>query len=142
MKKTSLPSILATVLVLLLTNGILVINPIHGHGTSETDAWKAPPEAINRTNPVKPLPESIERGKVLFMEFCTSCHGSEAKGDGPVSARLSVETPDLTEVAGMHTDGDLAWKISTGKSPMPKWSDKMTEQQIWDLVNFIQNLKP
>ena len=92
-------------------------------------------------NPVSPDAGSIERGKVLFIKYCASCHGTGGKGDGPVAARLPVETPDLTRIAGVLKDGDLAWKIATGRSPMPKWGDKLTEEQIWDIVNFIRHLQ-
>jgi mono/diheme cytochrome c family protein len=44
-------------------------------------------------------------------------------------------------MAGMHTDGDFAWKIATGKNAMPGWRTSFTEDQIWDIVNFIQSLK-
>jgi mono/diheme cytochrome c family protein len=38
-------------------------------------------------------------GKELFGRFCASCHGADGRGDGPVAASLSVETPDLTLLA-------------------------------------------
>src|SRR6187551_294226 len=35
-------------------------------------------------------------GAELFDRFCASCHGSAARGDGPVAASLNVAVPDLT----------------------------------------------
>jgi mono/diheme cytochrome c family protein len=37
-------------------------------------------------------------GAELFDRFCTSCHGSEARGDGPVSRSLNTAVPDLTMI--------------------------------------------
>ena len=37
-------------------------------------------------------------GAELFERFCASCHGSEARGDGPVAASLNVAVPDLTTI--------------------------------------------
>ncbi len=35
-------------------------------------------------------------GEETFHRFCASCHGEEARGDGPVAAGLPVTVPDLT----------------------------------------------
>jgi mono/diheme cytochrome c family protein len=43
-------------------------------------------------------------------------------------------------MAGMHTDGDIAWKIENGRGPMPAWKNILNHDQIWDLVNYIQSL--
>jgi mono/diheme cytochrome c family protein len=43
-------------------------------------------------------------------------------------------------MAGQHSDGDFAWKIANGRGPMPAWKSVLQENQIWDLVNFIQTL--
>ncbi len=37
-------------------------------------------------------------GAELFDRFCASCHGSEARGDGPVSRSLNVAVPNLTTI--------------------------------------------
>lgn len=38
-------------------------------------------------------------GKQAFMENCASCHGSDAKGDGPMARNLTTAPPDLTMIA-------------------------------------------
>jgi mono/diheme cytochrome c family protein len=35
-------------------------------------------------------------GKEMFLKYCSSCHGSQGKGDGAVSRDLKVNVPDLT----------------------------------------------
>ena len=44
-------------------------------------------------------------------------------------------------MSGMHEDGDIAWKIAVGRGAMPGFKEKLSQEQIWDLVNFIQSLK-
>ena len=109
---------------------------------AEENTWKAPPKAAQRINPVEADSTSIKQGRKLFVQFCATCHGEEGMGDGPVAIRLITEPPDLTTLEGKQSDGELAWKIATGKNPMPSWKDKLSEKQIWDIVNFIQNLRP
>ncbi len=44
-------------------------------------------------------------------------------------------------MAGHHPDGDFAWKITNGRGPMPGWKGTLTDEQIWNVVNFIQSLE-
>jgi len=38
----------------------------------------------------------IISGPLQFREYCASCHGMDAKGDGPVAASLKKKPADLT----------------------------------------------
>lgn len=114
---------------------------VDAHPTSQPHHWKAPVQMTERINPVKKTPESIYRGKELYEKKCVSCHGPAGRGDGPVASALKQKPADLTAMAGHHPDGDFAWKIAEGRGAMPGWKETLTGEQIWDLVNFIQNLE-
>jgi len=103
--------------------------------------WAAPLEEGNQLNPVKDTIESVQRGQNLYIANCAACHGPDAEGDGPDAEFLDSRPSNLRAMAGHHPDGDMAWKIRTGKDDMTPWKDVITEKQTWDLVNFIQNLK-
>lgn len=115
---------------------------MHNHGDTAAAAahWMAPEEAAKRPNPVAADRASLARGKKLFQANCASCHGREARGDGPAGAALNPKPADLAAMAGQHPDGDFAWKIATGRGPMPAWKGTLKENQIWDLVNHVQSL--
>lgn len=70
------------------------------------------------------------------------CHGPDGQGDGPAGAALNPPPSNLRAMAGQHSDGDFAWKIANGRGAMPAWSGTLTDNQIWDLVNYVQNLAP
>jgi len=112
----------------------------HSENKIQEHGWVAPPQAVQRANPMQNTPESIHRGTTLFKTYCAICHGVSAKGDGPAAKDMEPKPADLTVMAGQHTDGDIAWKIATGKDPMPDWQKVLDENQIWDVVNFIKNL--
>ncbi len=38
------------------------------------------------------------------------------------------------------TDGEIFWKITTGKPPMPSYREELTEKERWDLVNYLRSL--
>ena len=37
-------------------------------------------------------------GRDLFLSFCATCHGTDARGDGPMAAILDVLPADLTQL--------------------------------------------
>ena len=43
--------------------------------------------------------EDLDVGKAEFQSSCASCHGTDGKGNGPVSEQLKVPPPDLTILA-------------------------------------------
>ena len=83
----------------------------------------------------------IESGRALLLEYCAACHGRSAAGDGPMATALTPAPSDLTAVSGYHPDGDFFWKIENGKGAMPGFREKLSDQQIWHLVNYIQSLE-
>ena len=37
-----------------------------------------------------------DSGKQLYTQYCSSCHGMEGRGNGPVTPYLKIKVPDLT----------------------------------------------
>jgi mono/diheme cytochrome c family protein len=75
--------------------------------------------------------DPVAEGAALFMEYCATCHGRDARGDGPMTSVLSVGVPDLTRLsdAGAFPHYDVVAKID-GRDPvvshggaMPVWGD-------------------
>lgn len=102
--------------------------------------WAAPEEK-ERKNPVAVSAASILRGETMYLRDCAGCHGPRGDGKGPDADGIEPPPTNLAAMAGHHADGDLAWKIRKGKGPMPAWEELFTEDEIWDLVNYIQSLK-
>jgi mono/diheme cytochrome c family protein len=109
-----------------------------GHGDKH---WMSPKEAAARVNPIQSDAPSIERGKKTYLALCSACHGVTAEGDGIVGSALDPKPTNLKAMSGRHEDGDFAWKIANGRGAMPAWKATLKQDQIWDLVNYIQNLK-
>ena len=105
-------------------------------------SWKAPADAARMPNPVAATSESEVRGKVFYNEFCLACHGRDARGDGAAAAGLIPPPPDLYERKKHHTDGDFFWKIQNGRRDMPGFARKLEDKQIWDIINYINSIRP
>jgi mono/diheme cytochrome c family protein len=46
--------------------------------------------------PVKALASEADQGQQLYMQYCSSCHGKDGKGNGSVSRYLKIKVPDLS----------------------------------------------
>ncbi len=100
--------------------------------------WNIPAEAARRLNPVEVSPDALARGQAVYAENCQRCHGEFGFGDGPDAKDLRVRPVPLRHAARMHSDGELDYIIRSGRDPMPAWQDKLTQQQIWDVINHIR----
>lgn len=95
------------------------------------------------TNPILPDAESIAMGQALFTENCVPCHGPEGRGNGPTAQTLSPPPADFAAGhTATHTDGDLYYWILQGieDTAMPAFGDQLTEEQAWNLVNYVRRL--
>jgi mono/diheme cytochrome c family protein len=116
---------------------------------AHTKKWVAPAEARARANAVPDTPESVERGRALYMEHCTNCHGPKGKGDGPDAEPGHNAPHDLSDPAlqGRMTDGEIFWKVTQGRSDgghvlMPGFAEDIpSEEDRWKLVRYVRTLK-
>jgi len=97
-------------------------------------------------NAVKSSPQSIAAGKDLFTKNCRSCHGADAKGDGPMKPKDSHPS-DLTDAEWTRgsTDGEIFAVVRDGAGPqfiMKGYKSRMTDNDIWNIVNYIRSLGP
>lgn len=46
--------------------------------------------------------QDAETGAGLYAQYCATCHGMSAKGDGPTSAVLTLQPSDLTQLAATN----------------------------------------
>lgn len=86
---------------------------------------------------------SVTAGMGLFAMHCASCHGAGGHGDGPLAKNLPLPPADLTAPhTALHTAGDLFWWLTHGKPPgvMPGFAAQLTEEDRWDLINFLRTL--
>ncbi len=105
--------------------------------------WKAPARASKKKNPVASDAASIAAGKAAYTKECLSCHGETGKGDGPAAKDLQVKPGDLANPKlWEQSDGALFWKLTEGKTPMPSVEKLLSEDQRWQVINFVRTFSP
>ena len=100
-----------------------------------------PVDAAQKTNPIKPTAESLARGKRQFGYDCAMCHGKAGDGTGDVAADMKLKMKNHTDPTTLKnlTDGELFYIIKKGKDQMPPEGDRVKNEEIWDMVNYVRS---
>jgi mono/diheme cytochrome c family protein len=104
--------------------------------------WVVPANFKSMKNPVAPGDASTKAGLAIFAKNCASCHGKTGLGDG-VKARALKNFPGDFSKADFQglADGEIFYKTKTGRDEMPKYDGKLTDDDIWNVVNYVRTLK-
>jgi mono/diheme cytochrome c family protein len=107
----------------------------------QNQTWEAPAEAKRLQNPVKTDGRTVERGRRLYKQYCLPCHGETGVGDGAMAKKLGYKPANLAlERLNGQQDGEIFWKISKGKSPMPDFEKQLSGRERWDIVSYVRTL--
>lgn len=105
-------------------------------------AKPAPP--AKTAAPAKPAAVGAPTGvstetAALYKSKCQVCHGADGKGSaaGQKLGAKDFHSPEVTK----QSDAELLDVMKKGKSKMPAYSGKLTDDQLNELVKFIRTLK-
>jgi mono/diheme cytochrome c family protein len=86
------------------------------------------------------------QGRRLFVHYCATCHGDDARGDGQNASNLNPAPPDMT-ASTTSRDPALIRRViaegsaAVGRSPLsPPWGRSLSQQQIDYLVAYCQSI--
>jgi cytochrome c6 len=94
-------------------------------------------------SPAAPSPaasvDEFASARANYKKNCEACHGPDATG-GPVKVdNKQIKVPSLkAEHAIKHTDEQITKMITNGEEAMPAFKDKMTPQEIADMVHYVR----
>jgi len=83
--------------------------------------------------------DSGNMGRRFFERYCSSCHGMDGRGMGPVAPDLLTPPADLTQIAkrrgGQFSAAEIATYIdgraqvrAHGSRTMPVWGERFSDQ--------------
>lgn len=96
---------------------------------------QVPARDHQKANPYQNQQQSIRAGRLLFLDHCAQCHGSNAEGK---NKKPPLRTPRIESQA---SEGDLHWLLVNGniRRGMPSWS-KLPDPQLWQIVRYLKSL--
>jgi mono/diheme cytochrome c family protein len=119
--------------VALLVSATLVAQP---------KPWVVPANFKTMKNTIATSDASTKAGLAVFTKNCASCHGKTGLGDGVKARALKTFPGDFTKPAFQNlTDGEIFYKTKTGRDEMPKYDGKLSDDDIWNTVNYFRTLK-
>jgi cytochrome c551 len=81
-----------------------------------------------------------EPASSVFKTKCAPCHG--AAGDANTPAGKALKVPSFTSEEVLNeTDANLLTIARNGKGKMPAWHDKLSDDQLKDLIAFIRTMQ-
>jgi mono/diheme cytochrome c family protein len=105
--------------------------------------WTVPANFKSMANPVAKGDASNKLGKTLYDKNCASCHGKAGLGDGVKARSLKTFPGDFSKAEYQNqTDGEHFFKTKTGRSEMPKYEGKVSDTDIWNIINYMRTFKP
>jgi mono/diheme cytochrome c family protein len=88
---------------------------------------------------------SVDRGKVLYRQYCAQCHGLTGKGDGPAASGLDPKPAIHANIPFEKLPIDYLYNVinhggaAMGKSPnMPYWNLTIGQQGVADVIAYLK----
>ena len=125
---------------LLLTVLIPAILIAVAYNVYENYDWPVPEAAKQMKNPLQSSQAALASAQATYRDKCVNCHGDTGKGDGPDAASYYPPPNNLTDRPHMNsiTDGEIFYRVTNGRKPMPSFKRKLTDEQRWQLVLLIR----
>lgn len=145
-----------------MKTSVLIAAPV-ALGLAGAGAWlalrDAPQTALDPTRPVMPATVDIAQGEALYAQNCAACHGANLEGQPDLrtpdtDGRLPAPPHDETGHTWHHPDRILFQYTKLGgrdaltlqgvefDSGMPGFGDVLTDQEIWNILSYIQSTWP
>jgi mono/diheme cytochrome c family protein len=105
------------------------------------EPWKAPASADSLVNPYYIEPLTLPQGQEIYTIYCAPCHGAQGKADGPATNNLKIKLLMFQDkTVTTQSNGALFWKIREGRGEMPSFKELLSEEQKWQLVEYIRDI--
>ena len=95
--------------------------------------------AAKLANPLVQDEAYVAWGKKVYRNNCAYCHGEALVGLTAKDTGLAKDTPNLKRSLKIHSEGDIFWKIQSGRGDMPAFRQTLSEKDIWAVITYIKS---
>ena len=146
------PSAIASAALAGVLIGVLVLFQIPVAKSATTPQPAAPAPSGHGAAPVHGAAATakvaVQRGQVLFQQYCSTCHGPDGKGDGISATNLPIKPQNLTDGLVLNPLPDYFLHIvvsqggqAVGLSPlMPGFTPYLSARQIDEVIAYVRTL--
>lgn len=128
----------ATIALLAIVGSLPALLAHDAHGRSN-----APAEARRLKNAVPLSGAALASAKTQHSTLCATCHGNDGKARTKTAGALPVRPTDFTNYfMESMKDGEIYWVVTHGiEQRMPAFAGKLSEQQRWEIVWYVRDLR-
>lgn len=102
--------------------------------------WEVPADQKTVANPLEYNLSNVKKGKDLYYQNCKSCHGDPGKNN--VLPLVPPPVDITSDQMQKNTEGEIFYKITTGRGGMPQFKATISEDDRWRIANYIMNFNP
>jgi mono/diheme cytochrome c family protein len=85
--------------------------------------------------------DEFAHARAIYGKNCEACHGPNAEGGLAKVDNKQIKVPSLkSDHAVKHTDEKLMKTITGGEEDMPAFKDKLTQDEISQMVRYIRKV--
>lgn len=90
-------------------------------------------------------PPSLSRGREIFLNACTTCHGMTGRGDGPQASTLTPRPSNLADAASLRASSPLDFyrRITVGSAgtAMAPYEHSLSMEDRWAVAAYASTLR-
>ena len=112
-------------------------------GVEENVRWLAeivPQGWRDLPNPYPTTPSSLQRGRVIYQQFCIGCHGPVGDGMGPAQPWIYPPPLNFTILKGREISGGIIYyQLMNGitGTAMPYFKNELESQKLWEVGDYV-----
>lgn len=112
--------------------------PLH-YTASKEDAVRAGLELVS---PVANDKRALNRGAIIYANYCETCHGPAGLGDGVVAKRGFPAPPSLLAPRALALkDGQIFHILTYGQANMPSYASQVEREDRWRVIEYVRKLQ-
>lgn len=105
--------------------------------------YKGRPEDAGKLlrNPLLPTRQVLERGRTMYLTFCSPCHGNFGRGDGRLQGQFPNPPTLHTDKVRTWPDGSIYHVLTEGQNVMPSYATQISREDRWAIIHHVRVLQ-
>jgi mono/diheme cytochrome c family protein len=98
-------------------------------------------ESTQIANPLQATEQILAEGQILYLRFCSPCHGEAGLGDGLVGEVYGGVPMFNSDALKNVSSGHIFHVITYGKNRMTSYATQVNQLDRWKIAHFVHTLQ-